>query len=164
MARVLSTSVTAKESNGQIDTPEAPGELREIAGVVSPAADQADTDTLHFFRLPSNAIISQVLLTAAVATTAGAINIGVYETEENGGAAVDADLFASALDLSAAANSNADVTYESGEFTPAESETRLWEILGLSSDPGKEYDVVADISTTFNGGPTSIRLAARFRQ
>ena len=40
----------------------------------------------------------------------------------------------------------------------------LWQALGLSADPGVEYDVVATVSTTFNGGPTSILLTADYVQ
>lgn len=164
MARVLSTYITNREAGAQIDTENAPGLLREIVGVAAPAADQANTDFIHFVRVPSNAIISEVLISAADATTAGALNIGLYDTAEAGGAAVDADLFAAAFDLSGGPFKNQDVTFQSGQYTFAESETPLWEVLGLTEDPHKEYDVVGDISTTFNGGPTSIRLAVRYRQ
>lgn len=164
MARVLSEYVTDREADAQIDTELAPGALKEIVGVAAPAAAQADTDTIHFVRVKSNWVISQVLISAADATTAGAINVGLYDTAEAGGAAVDADLFASAFDLAGGPYNNQDITFESGEYTYAESEKPLWEVLGLTEDPHKEYDVVADISTTFNGGPTSIRLAVRYRQ
>jgi hypothetical protein len=164
MARVLSEYVTNREAKSLIDTELAAGRLQEIVGVATTSATQADTDTIHFVRVPSNAIISQVLISAADATTAGAINIGVYQTQENGGAVVDADLFASALDLTGGPFNNADQTFESGEYTYAESEQPLWEVLGLSQDPNIEYDIVGDVSTTFNGGPTSIRLAVRYRQ
>ena len=90
--------------------------------------------------------------------------MGVYQTAENGGAVVDADLFASALDLAGGPYNNLDITFESGEMTYAESEKPLWEVLGLTADPQREYDVAYTISTTFNGGPTAVRLALRFVQ
>jgi hypothetical protein len=164
MARVLSEYVSDREARALIDTELAPGFLREIVGVVASAANQPAADTLHFVRVPSNAIVSQVLISAADATTAGAVNIGVYQTLENGNAAVNAGLFASALDLAGGPFTNAEVTFESGEYTFAESERPLWEVLGLTADPRREYDIVATITTTFNGGPTSIRLAVRYRQ
>lgn len=164
MARVLSEYVTDKEAAATIDTELAPGFLQEAQGVATTSATQASADTIHFTRVPSNAIISQVLISAADATTAGALNVGIYETAANGGAAVDADLFASALDLAGGPYNNLDITHESGEYTYAETERPLWQVLGLSNDPNKEYDVVGVVSTTFNGGPTSIRLAVRFRQ
>lgn len=138
------------------------GYLRERSAVVASAADDSSTSIFRFVRVPSNARISQVLLSAADATTAGAINIGVYQTSENGGAVVDADLFASAVDLASGPYNNSEVTFESGEYTYTESEKPLWEVLGLTVDPQRDYDIAATISTTFNGGPTSIRLAVRY--
>lgn len=138
------------------------GILRERSAVITSAADDSATSIFRFVRVSSNARISQLMLSAADATTAGAINVGVYQTAENGGAVVDADLFASAVDLASGPYNNADITFESGEYTYAESEKPLWEVLGLTVDPQRDYDIAATISTTFNGGPTSIRLAVRY--
>lgn len=144
--------------------PLAGANLREVIGVIASAADDTAASIGRFCRVPSNARISQVTLSAADATTAGAIDIGVYQTAENGGAVVDADLFASAVDLASGPYANSDVTFESGQYTFAESETMLWQVLGLTSDPVRDYDIAYTITTTFNGGPTSIRLAVRFVQ
>lgn len=138
------------------------GLLSEVVGLVTPAADDSANSIHRFVRVPSNARISQVLFSSAIATTAGAFNLGVYQTSENGGAVVDADLFASAQSLSAAALQNADLTYESGEYTHAESVKPLWEVLGLSSDPSRDYDLAATISTTYNGAATAQLLKVRY--
>lgn len=138
------------------------GELMEASSAATVSASQASGDTIRLVRVPSNARISQVLLSTDDATTAGAINIGVWQTSENGGAVVDADLFASALALTGGPFNNSDQTFESGEFTYAESAKPLWEVLGLASDPGRYYDIVAEVSTTFNGAGTTIALKVRF--
>lgn len=164
MARVVSSTITTLEAGAYPDVEQAPGALKEKVAVAAPAANQPANDTLHFFRVKSNAIISRVLFSAADATTAGAINIGLFDTAAAGGVAVDADLFASALDLAGGPYNNLDVTFESGELTYAESTMRLWEVLGLTEDPHKEYDVVAQVSTTFNGGPTSVKLVLQYRE
>lgn len=142
----------------------AAGQLFEVAGYVANAADDSATSILRFCRVPSNARISSVQMTTGAATgasAAGAIDIGVYQTADNGGTVVDADLFASAQALTAAL-SNADVTYESGEYTVAESVKPLWEVLGLSSDPGREYDIAATITTTFNGAAVGQVIKVRY--
>jgi len=136
------------------------GVLKEASGTVTPAATAEANSTYRFCRVPSNARISQVLISAADATTAGALNVGLYDVD--GGAVVDADLFASAFDLSGGPFNNEDITHESGEYTYAEAEKMLWEVLGLSADPSKEYDVVAVVSTAFNGGPTSVNVKVRY--
>ena len=138
------------------------GILNEGVGVCTPAADQADDSIMRFVRVPSNARVSQITISAADATTAGKVDCGVFQTEDYGGAVVDRDLFASAFDLSGGPYSNQDITFESGEYTLAESEKMLWQVLGLSADPNREYDICLQVETLFNGGPTSIRLAVRF--
>jgi hypothetical protein len=138
------------------------GVLRSITGSVASAADDSATSIGRFLRLPSNACVSAVLLSCADATTAGNVDIGIYQTSENGGAVVDADFFASAFALTNGPYSNSDLTFESGEYTYAEADTPLWQALGLTADPQRDYDVAYTITTTFNGGPSRIRLVVNY--
>ena len=140
----------------------AAGQLFEAAGYVANAADDSANSIHRFCRVPSNARISEVLLTTGDASSAGNINLGIYQTAENGGAVVDADLFASAFALTGGPFENVDLTYESDEYTEAESVKPLWEVLGLTSDPNREYDVAATISTTYNGAALGQLLKVRF--
>jgi hypothetical protein len=134
------------------------GAIRGFPGLVTPAADDEATSIFRFCRVPSNLCVHSVLYSGADATTAGAIDLGIYQTADNGGAVVDADLFASAFALTAGPDHNTELAFESGQYTLAESVTPLWQVLGLSSDPCIEYDVAATITTTFNGGPTAMKL------
>lgn len=138
------------------------GQLVEVAGYVANAADDSANSIHRFVRVPSNARISQLLFSTGDATTAGAINIGVYQTADNGSAVVAAGLFVSALDLTGGPFNNLDATYESGEYTLAESVKPLWEVLGLSADPCREYDIAATISTTFNAAAVGQLLKVRY--
>jgi hypothetical protein len=134
------------------------GVVKNAKSIATVSATQASGDTIRLVRVPSNARIDAVLLTTGDATTAGAINIGVWQTVENGGAVVDADLFASALALTGGPFTRSDQTWESGEYTYAESCLPLWAVLGLTSDPGREYDIVAQVSTTGDGMGTTMAL------
>jgi hypothetical protein len=138
------------------------GDLKEVAGYVANAADDSSGAIHRFVRVPSNARISQVLLTTGDSTTAGNIDIGVYQTADNGSAVVDADLFASAFALTGGPFENTDMTYESDEYTEAESVKPLWEVLGLTSDPCREYDIAATITTTYNGAAVGQLLKVRY--
>jgi hypothetical protein len=164
MANVNSTWITNAVATPKVLTNAAKsaGRLWEASSVATVAATIAANDTVRMVRVPSNARISQVLLSTADATTAGAIDIGVYQTEDNGGAVVDSDLFASALALTGGPFNNSDQTFESGEFTYAESALPLWEVLGLSSDPNREYDIVCKVTTTGDGMGTTIALKVRY--
>jgi len=139
-------------------------DLKETVGLVTPAADDSATSVQRYVRVPSNARVSELKITCAQASTAGALDVGVHETTENGGAAVDADFFATAQSLSAAALNDADILNESTTNTLAKQVQPLWQALGLSADPRRDYDITATISTTFNGGPTAIKLRCRYAQ
>jgi hypothetical protein len=137
-----------------INPPHLSGDLKEAVAYIAAAADDSATSVYRLATVRSNSRISEILLTTADFTTAGAINVGLHRTTVDGGAVVDADLFASAVDLSGGPFSNLDVTREAGttNWALANAENALWQALGLSSDPGIEYDVTATISTNFNGG------------
>jgi hypothetical protein len=112
-------------------------------------------------QVPSNARISEIKLYSDDLGTTGTLDIGIYQTTANGGAVVDADLFASAVDVTTAALNGSLVTYEAGTATAQidDIEKQLWEQLGLTEDPQRFYDVVctaaANIST---GGTISLRV------
>lgn len=164
MATVNSTWITNVVATPAVltDTAKSVGDLKEASSVATVSATQSSGDIIRFVRVPSNARISEVLLSTGDATTAGAIDIGVYQTAANGGAVVDADLFASALALTGGPFNNSDQTFESGEFTYAESALPLWEVLGLTTDPKREYDIAATVTTTGNGMGTTMALKVRY--
>lgn len=141
------------------------GILREVAGLVTPAADDTQASVHRFVRVPSNARVSQILISAADATTAGKYDFGIYQTADNGGAVVDADFFGGAVDLANDADAVLgfhDITFESGQYSFTEGSQPLWQALGLTSDPKREYDVAGTVETTFNGGPTAVLMRLRY--
>ena len=153
---VASPKVLVNPSKG------AAGHLMEVAGYVANAADDSQNSVFRFCRVSSNVRISQVIL-AAQNATAGAVNVGVHQTADNGGAVVDADLFGSAVALtSSALTEGVDITYESNEYTFAESVQPLWQVLGLTSDPNREYDITATVSTDFNAAGVGMLMKVRY--
>ncbi len=164
MATVNSTWITNAVATPKVATSSnvGAGRLFEASSVATVSATQASGDIIRLVRVPSNARISEVLLSTGDATTAGAIDIGVYQTADNGGAVVDADLFASALALTGGPFNNSDQTFESGQYTYAESALPLWEVLGLATDPGREYDIAATGTTPGDGMGTTMALKVRY--
>jgi len=126
----------------------AKGTLVEAVGLVTTSATDSSASKFIFCQVPSNARISQILLSADDSGTTGLMDIGVWQTTENGGAVVDQDFFASAVDLNAAALAMVDVTHEADAadagagYGRADVEKPLWQALGLSSDPKRDYDIV----------------------
>ncbi len=118
---------------------------------VSTATDIADE--LRFFRVKSNAVIKQVLLSCDAVAVGGAIDIGVYRTDDDGGAVVDADFFASAQVVTAAlVDSN--VAHESAVYGIEDKNKPLWEALGLSEDSQVWYDIAGTVTTDMGGAGT----------
>lgn len=131
--------------------------LESVATLESTAAD--DIGSIYkFVEIPSSARVSDVLLTCDSTGTTGLADIGLYDTTDNGGAVVDADLFASAQALTSALDKTS-VLHESGVFGKDEVEKRLWEVLGLSEDPKKNYDICATLTeATISAATLSVHV------
>lgn len=108
------------------------------------AAAEANT-TMRFCRVRSNDMIKDIRLDHDGFGTGSTMHIGVYQTPDNGGAAVDADFFADSVDVAAAAK-NVQVLNESAFNTLAKLEQPLWQALGLSADPKRDYDIVGTLA------------------
>lgn len=129
------------------------GAMMEAVGTIETNGDDTAASTYIFCEIPSNARVSAVLLSVDGNNTAGVFNIGISQTTENGGAAVDADHFAS-LQAFGTALTNSDVTHESTVYGIEDIEKPLWLALGLSSDPNIAYDVVATVTTADDSADT----------
>lgn len=154
-----STNITNRDAK----TPNAShhgGFLREAVGTVEMTTADAGS-TYRMCQVPSNCRISEIRLYSDDVGAAGAVHIGIYRTTADGGAAVDADCFATAVDINTAALNGSVVTYEAGLSTAQidDIEKPLYEQLGLSADPGIMYDVVITSSTAAGtGGTLSLRV------
>lgn len=129
------------------------GSLREIIESHElTTSDEADS-TVRYFRVYSGWRVSSLrifsdLCSDVTTTDTGTIDVGLYDTTENGGAVVDADFFSSALSIKAAALNGVDITYESGTgvVDVPKYDLALWEQLGLTANPRKWYDVVVTVT------------------
>lgn len=137
------------------------GRLREAVGTVEAAAGDSIGSTLRMARVPSWARISDIgLLNDALGLNVTG-DIGLYRTAADGGAVVDADLFASLVDLNTARQgAPADVTTEATATNIDKIEKRLWELLGLTEDPKIMYDVVVTIAgaAVVSAGTVSLKV------
>lgn len=123
----------------------ATGRVKESLGVVAVANGDSAASVLRFFSVHSSWRLSE-LLVSCTAITGAAADIGLYDLPTvNAGAVVDADLFASAQSLAAALDCTS-VLRESTTVTVAKLEQPIWQLLGLTQDPGKYYDVAATLT------------------
>ena len=109
-----------------------------------------------------------LITTTADMGTTTVVDVGLYYglTHSSGGTVVDQDFFCSSLSLkdgaltrgAATAALSADQTFEAaaagGLITNAEK--RIWECLGLTSDPGLEYDVALTLTGACDGTGTAL--------
>jgi uncharacterized membrane protein len=121
------------------------GNVRHKRGICTAANGDSIASTFRFCRIRSSDLVKEVVLDNATWGAACTMDIGLYRTAADGGAVVDADFFASAVDMNAA-NRGLDVTRESGVITVANMEKRVWQLLGLSSDPNVDYDVTGTLA------------------
>ena len=127
---------------------------RSALGYVANAADDDATSIHRIARVPWDACVRGIKLTTGDASTAGAINVGVYypvgHPNSAAGAVVDADLFASAFALTNGPYQRAEITDQT-QYSLTERLQPLWQAAGLTSNPGGYADIAATISTTYNG-------------
>ena len=146
--------------------------VASTTGVTSPS-------TYRLVRVPSNAIIKQVLLTNAALSTSTAADIDIAFSDSTtdgtqqalaGGIVqisgpVDNKLFGSAVSL-VAAQKNQDQTF-ANTYTTAMQNLELWNALvslgatQFTSDPGGFFDFVVKTTTTVTAGG-DISLEVRF--
>lgn len=123
--------------------------VRAVNGFANIASGDSATSTYRIGKIRSDDFVDRLRMISADIGTTTAADVGLYDllTNSNGGTVVDADFFASAVSLNGGAI-DSDITYEAaaagGLYTNAEK--RVWERLGLSADPGKEYDVALTLT------------------
>jgi|DEB0MinimDraft_3_1074331.scaffolds.fasta_scaffold19566_2 hypothetical protein len=136
------------------------GFLRESVGTVEVAAGDDDGSVFRFVRVPSNARISTVEYANDAITAGTDYDLGVYDTADAGGAVVSVNLFGDALDLSSA-HAFTDATYETTATNISKVDQELWQLLGLTSDPSKDYDICAT-GVTVGSAAGTISLRVRY--
>lgn len=127
------------------------GLVHETYGHVTTTSGVTTGSTYRLCSVPSNARVSEILISTAAMGGSSAADIGLYQTTANGGAVVDADFFAAAATLvSALTNSQIAMTQTVNTIT--KQGQRVWEALGLSADTLRSYDVVLTTTATITTG------------
>ena len=132
----------------------------EVATAAITSGDNTGS-TYRMFRVPSNAVMTDLRIYSPDIGTTTISDIGLYRTAKDGGAVVDADFFASALSLKDGAINGTDVLHESAVFSIANSGKELWDALGLTSDPSVFYDVAFTLTADADATAT-VKLIGRY--
>jgi hypothetical protein len=157
VANTKSSIVAARDAGKNVPFYLSGADMHEAVATVEVAAGDDDNSVYRFVRVHSSWSLRVILLTNDAITGGTAYHCGLYDVAENGGAAVDADVFATSVDLSSARVAPTDLLFEALNIDKIEK--RLWEVLGLSADPGKEYDLALTGATAGSGaGTVSLRV------
>lgn len=126
------------------------GNVRTNQALFTITSGNSVGSTYRLFRIKSSDRVEMLRIYSPDIGTAGTLDIGLYDKSDvNSGAVVDADFFASAVVTNAGALNGTDLTFEAAAAGGliANAEKRIWESLGLTADPFKEYDVTATLAT-----------------
>lgn len=120
------------------------GPRKSTVGTVAVANGDSIASQYRLARVRSNErIVSLSVFCGAI--TSAAANFGFYDIAAvNAGAVIGGGAQLAAAQSLATALNGQNITYS--VTTLANAEKRVWELLGLASDPGKEYDIVATLT------------------
>jgi hypothetical protein len=153
------------------------GFLKEINGHVASTTGVTSGSTYRLVRIPTNAKVKRVLLTAASSGATGTVDVDVAFSDSTsdgtqqslaGGivstsGGVDNKLFGSATTVTTALK-NSDITF-ANTFTTDMQNQQLWQALvnlgttQFTSDPGGFFDIVLkSVATLASGGDLAIEV------
>jgi hypothetical protein len=139
------------------------GVLRLTQGyLASVTASLSATSVIRLCEIDAFAVVESVTF-ASAAQAGGTIDLGLYKTNADGGAAVDSDFFATAIAVTSAVVLT-DETNESTTNTIAKQNQPLWQAAGVSTAPapGTKYDICATIATDITTGTGAIGVKVRY--
>lgn len=157
---VKSSLITARDSTppGKSTLSTGPRRLYDQTGTVEVTNGDSIASKFILGSVPSSASMRELIVYCDAITSAAA-DIGLYRTTQDGGAVVDADLFASAQSIATAITVGTNVLHESAVLDIANLDKPLWQVLGLSTDPQLMYDVVATLTAAATAsGTLTVRM------
>jgi hypothetical protein len=135
------------------------GKLRSQCDLVEIAAADDDTSVYRFARVHSSWRISEILKYSDAITGGTAFEVGLHQTAANGGAVVDADAYASAVNLTSADTTGTNLAFEARNIDKIQN--RVWQDAGLTSDPNRYYDLTMT-GTTVGTAAGTVALEVRY--
>jgi hypothetical protein len=139
--------------------------LKESVDTIEITNGDSIASIYRMARVHSSWRISQIVKYSDAITSAAA-DVGLYDIAANGGAVVDVDFFGSAVSLASLDLVGTDVTHEAGgtgvQFGEiANIRKALWEVLGLTQDPNKYYDLAFTLTAAATASGT-LSVAVRY--
>lgn len=127
-----STMITELDAHTVQSTDKFGGALQRIAANSAKAAGESSADIYPVLRIWTGWVLNSLVLQTQAWGASGVVEIGCYDTAENGGAAIVAAAFGSAIDVSAAL-AKIDLLMEAATQTPDIVNTKVRDILAMSA-------------------------------
>lgn len=127
------------------------GTVYRAGATVEVAAADDNNSVYRFVRIPSNAIVTSIKCFADAITGGTDYDLGLYKTAENGGAVVDVNCFADAVDLSSGLTGT-ELRYEIADINTINE--KAYEVASVATDPKEEYDICLTGVTVGTGAGT----------
>lgn len=150
---VTSSIITKRQASKSVPLSLSGAAVHAAVATLEMAAADSNNSIYRFCRVWSGCRLQHVWLRNDAITSATAVDFGLWDISD--GAVVSQALFADDVSLASARTQPTDLLHYSLNIDKAEK--RIWELLGLSADPQKEYDVAA-IATAKGGGAGTLTL------
>lgn len=155
---VKSTFITNRDAAPAVPqlVEKAAGPVKNIFQKVTVAASASSASLYVFCSVPSNARLKEMKLMCTTTGSVATMDLGIYRTTADGGAVVYQALFASAVAISSPILESTynNIISETGSTAFTDLDKPLWELAGLSSDPGYDYDIVGTLQVAAEVGGT----------
>jgi len=158
VVNLKTTAITAQDAADDKLATSGPYECA-LVGTLETNADDTAGSVYRMVRVPANFVPTEILLATDALGGSAAADVGVYKIEENGGAVVDADEFASAVVVSSAV-AWTKVMEEVAAADIAKIGKTMWERVGLTANPGIAYDIALTL-TAATGASGTVSMIVR---
>ena len=158
VVNIKTTEITAADAAADKVATAGPIEC-VLTGTVEAANGDSIGSTYRLVRVPANFVPTSVRIATKALGGSAAADVGVYRVEEDGGAVVDADEFASAVAVSSAV-AWTDVMEEAAATDIAKIGQTMWERVGLTANPGVAYDIALTL-TAATGAAGTVSMIVR---
>lgn len=133
--------------------------LREQVGTVEIAAADDASSVYRVARVHTSWRLSEVSHFNDAITSGTDYDVGFYDTAANGGAVINVNAIADAVSLASGSLTPVQVLFEGSSDTGVEDiEQAVWQMAGLTSDPGKFVDLCyTGVAPGSGAGTLSVR-------
>ena len=153
-----SALITARDGATIVSGQQSGGILMTRRGFVTSVIGDSIGSTYRILPVRSSESICGLAIFSAAQGASVTGNVGLYRTARDGGAVVSVSLFATLVDL--AAFKDASILHE--ELALSMFGKRVWEMLGLASDPQVSYDIVLTTAGAAIGTAGVVAMAMQY--